>query len=84
MVRSTESRIGYFDLPTRVLRQEPEKLRPVFNKVVVITAVNCNDTHRYLAYSDEFDWIPNGAPIPVYECGRHKNMTIYFKRKAIK
>lgn len=83
MVRSTESRIGYFELPVSILRHHPERLKAVFSKVVVITAVNYGDrgVHQYLAYSDEFDWVPNGAKIPEYECGRHKNMTIYFKRK---
>jgi len=83
MIRATESRMGYFELPVRLLRHDPEKLKPVFSKVIVITAVNVGDreVHRYLAYSDEFDWIPNGAKIPDYECGRHKNRMVYFKRK---
>jgi len=83
MIRDTESKIGYFELPTRVVRHEPEKLKPVFSKVIVIvaTVVNNGDYHRYLAYSDEFDWVPNGAKVPEYECGRHKNRMVYFKRK---
>lgn len=81
MVRNTESRIGYFELPTAILRHKPENLKAVFSKVVVITAANYGDKHRYLAYSDEFDWIPNGGAVPFYECGRHKNMMVYFKRK---
>lgn len=83
MVRSTESKIGYFDLPTAIVRSRPDKLKAVFNKVVVITAVKMMtpDVHRYLAYSEEFDWIPNGGNIPHYECGRHKNQMVYFKRK---
>lgn len=80
MKRATESKIGYFFLPVDLVRKDPEKLKPVFSKVVVITAEVHGERHRYLAYSDEFDWIPNGGAVPLYECGRHKNNQIYFKR----
>lgn len=82
MMRNTESKIGYFELPVSIIRCQPEKLKPVFSKVIVITAVNIGEKHRYLAYSDEFEWVPNGSKVPEYECGRRKNMMIYFKRKA--
>lgn len=83
MVRSTETKIGYFDLPENIVMQQPEKLKVVFAKVIVITAVKMMtpDVRRYLAYSDEFDWVPKGAKVPFYECGRHKNGLVYFKRK---
>lgn len=82
MVRDTESRLGTFELPEAVLRRTPEKLRIVFNKVIVISAVKVfgRDVHQYVGYSEEFDWIPNGAKVPFYEVGRHKNGLVYFKR----
>jgi len=82
MVRDTEARIGVFELPEAVLRRTPEKLRVVFNKVVVISAVKVfgRDVHQYIAYSDEFEWVPVGRKPPFYECGRHKNGLVYFKK----
>lgn len=82
MVRDTEARIGIFELPEAVLRHTPEKLRVVMNKVIVISAVKVfgRAVHQYTAYCEDFDYIPEGAKVPFYECGRHKNGLVYFKR----
>lgn len=82
MVDGDQARIGMFELPEGILRNAPEKLKVVFNKVVVISAVKVfgRNVHQYVAYSNEFDWVPKGRKVPFYEVGRHGNGVVYFKR----
>jgi hypothetical protein len=62
-------RIGKFELNEDLVVHNPELAKPVFAKCVIVDCVRRFDTQKfeYMALSDEFDDVPEGAMAPWYD-----------------
>lgn len=80
-VSDTHNRLGIFELPEAVLRNTPEKLAPVFQQVVVLSAVKVfgRDVHQYVGYCEQFEWVVRGQKAPFYEVSK-RGETVIFKK----
>jgi len=62
-------RLGRFNVSRMLLREQPERLKPLFAEMIVVEAQMRweRDSVEYLAMSDRFDVVEEGMMCPLYE-----------------
>tara|TARA_R110000868_G_scaffold7251_1_gene39668 strand:- start:104 stop:376 length:273 start_codon:yes stop_codon:yes gene_type:complete len=64
-----DRRLGRFFISSQILREQPESLRTLFAKMIVVEAQMRweRDSVEYLAMSDRFEPVEEGVMCPIYD-----------------